>query len=1064
MPRNLGSSVRKHIAYFASTALIVGVMTAFPTGVAQSNTGDLLQVASTVYEYPDLAPGVLSVSNDQWRDTRVDCRLITETADFYTTMSQANSWLDIDNVVDCDVAGTAPTRSGNPAFYQLSAGQYVALTRKSNNETLTIWWGSAPIVPRLAVSSASISGIVDEAIVPITVTATNFTPNLFSVSPQLPSGLTIDSATGAISGSPESSQPATSYTITGTDGSQEATATITIGILAEPPLTVTFKQDVGMLSRSILVDSGQSIVLPKTQNAQGQEGVTLSGRGSVVFPVVKDSHLFGGWYSDSEFTDESFIGLPGDAYAPVASVELHAKWVPARDICFQVLNNTIRDLVTFPANWYPWPWEYPITPCAGTTRGTQVRVPSDVPFELPIPTRSNAGFHGWYSTQQSTDGSSTSGTLRGRGGAVHQVTFSSGNVLTYHSQWQTQDFRINFDPGSGVSRDSFGSASCEAVGTNQCGVRWRPGDSIASDGRAAVVAPSPTRDGWRFNGWFTSSSGGTRLGGGGDLIAGAANDTVRAQWTQLALTRSSASLQANQGSAITPWTVTASGFTSPVFTVDPALPAGLTLNPATGSINGTPTQAQSATTYTVTATEGSDSASTTVSITIVAPATVTFDVGLGAGNSPAPVSASVGSTITLPRPTRPQHAFIGWFNQPLAGDRVGDSSRSYVVTGDETLYARWLDTSVPPIPPTPNTPVTPPASNRGVIVDENGQDSVVDVTPNPGNTGVSVGRPASGSSAGFDITLEGVDAAGDPVELSPEGLLILSEDRRVAAAGSGFTPEAPVAFYLISPGAQVVSQVSAFGWLSPASGGQILLGMLTVDGTGDFAGTLILPDGLSSGDYLVQAVGPTSDGEILSITLGVRVEASATGVRPDPAIPASEPIKVLALPGDQSARVMWSPPQNSGDFAVTTYQVVGSPGGGCLVQAPALSCEITGLTNGVEYTFRVRALTGAGWSAYSQPSLPVTPGVGSAASIMVTGTRVEVRGRAGVQVRGVTTGLNGVQVTPRIRLAKEDSYSFGVGVRTIGDDGAFVWERVTSRWVYVYFIAGGVKSNRIVLR
>ena len=66
-----------------------------------------------------------------------------------------------------------------------------------------------------------------------------------------------------------------------------------------------------------------------------------------------------------------------------------------------------------------------------------------------------------------------------------------------------------------------------------------------------------------------------------------------------------ASTSATQNSAITPFTpVTVAGGTAPfTYSVSPALPAGLTLNPATGRISGTPTEVLAITTFTLTATD-----------------------------------------------------------------------------------------------------------------------------------------------------------------------------------------------------------------------------------------------------------------------------------------------------------------------------------------------------------------------------------------------------------------------------------------------------------------------------
>lgn len=69
------------------------------------------------------------------------------------------------------------------------------------------------------------------------------------------------------------------------------------------------------------------------------------------------------------------------------------------------------------------------------------------------------------------------------------------------------------------------------------------------------------------------------------------------------------------GTAITPVTPTASSGLSS-FTVTPALPSRLSLDPAKGTIAGTPAAGSAAATYTVTATGGGASASASVSITV----------------------------------------------------------------------------------------------------------------------------------------------------------------------------------------------------------------------------------------------------------------------------------------------------------------------------------------------------------------------------------------------------------------------------------------------------------------
>jgi hypothetical protein len=86
----------------------------------------------------------------------------------------------------------------------------------------------------------------------------------------------------------------------------------------------------------------------------------------------------------------------------------------------------------------------------------------------------------------------------------------------------------------------------------------------------------------------------------------------------------------------------------------------------------------------------------------------------------------------------------------------------------------------------------------------------------------------------------------------------------------------------------------------------------------------------------------------------------------------SAPLGVTTTPGKASAVVSWSAPSSDGWSAVTAYTVTASPGGAvCSVGAPALSCTVSGLSDG-PYTFTVAARNGVGWSAASAPSPSVT--------------------------------------------------------------------------------------------
>ena len=193
---------------------------------------------------------------------------------------------------------------------------------------------------------------------------------------------------------------------------------------------------------------------------------------------------------------------------------------------------------------------------------------------------------------------------------------------------------------------------------------------------------------------------------------------------------------------------------------------------------------------------------------------------------------------------------------------------------------------------------------------------------------------------------------------------------------------------------------------------------------------------------------------------------SAKPSPPAPVIPPSAPLNVSGVGGDAEATITWSAPSSAGSFPVSTFQAVVSPGGQTCLSASS-PCVISGLSNGTEYTVAVRALSGAGWGAFSNPSAPFTPEAPPVEkSILITGTRGEVRGRPGVIVSGSSTGMAGEQVAPWVKFPGQTSYTEGVSRVTVNAEGDFTWQRRTGKKIYVYFraVETDIRSSRIVIR
>lgn len=125
--------------------------------------------------------------------------------------------------------------------------------------------------------------------------------------------------------------------------------------------------------------------------------------------------------------------------------------------------------------------------------------------------------------------------------------------------------------------------------------------------------------------------------------------------------------------------------------------------------------------------------------------------------------------------------------------------------------------------------------------------------------------------------------------------------------------------------------------------------------------------------FTARVRGPVDDS---TITRTITISAAPNpgpGPGPSPQVP-SAPRQVVATAGDGQAQVTWSVPQSDGGASISSYQVTSTPDGRqCLASAPALTCAVTGLSNGTSYTFTVRAMNRVGWGPVSTPSAAVIP-------------------------------------------------------------------------------------------
>ena len=216
--------------------------------------------------------------------------------------------------------------------------------------------------------------------------------------------------------------------------------------------------------------SGVTVTYDANGGSISPQYETTLAETSVTLPAPnRNGYVFDGWHTAP--SGGTRVGGAGDSFVVEVDVTLYAHW-------------RAGVTVTYNAN-------------GGNVSPQYETTLAETSVTLPAPNRNGYVFDGWHTAP-------SGGTRVGGAGDSFMVEVD----VTLYAWWSPGEVTLTYNPNGGIV-----SLPHETVLAESC-----------------VTLPAPFRNGYFFNGWYTAPSGGTRVGGAGDIFVVEADVMLYAQW------------------------------------------------------------------------------------------------------------------------------------------------------------------------------------------------------------------------------------------------------------------------------------------------------------------------------------------------------------------------------------------------------------------------------------------------------------------------------------------------------------------------------------------------------
>jgi RHS repeat-associated protein len=610
--------------------------------------------------------------------------------------------------------------------------------------------------------------------------------------------------------------------------------------------------------------------------------------------------------------------------------------------------------------------------------------------------------------------SSPGGVLGTAGGSATSATVSPLTNGTSYTFTVTATNSVGTGPASSPPSNAVTPSTVPGAPTNvtatagnaQASVSWTP---PASNGGSSITGYTVTSS----PGGFTANAGGSATTA---TVTGLTNGTAYT-FTVTATTAIGTGPASSPSPAVTPATVpgaptgvTATGgnaqatvtWTAPASNGGAAItgytatssPGGFTASVGGGATSATVVGLTNGTSYTftVTATNSVGTGPASSLSNAVTPAAVPgapTGVTATAGNAQAAVSWTAppanGSSITSYTVT------------PFVGSNAGSSASVSGTTTSTTLTGLLNGTTYTFQVTATNgvgtglagtssavTPTGPPYAPTNVVATGGNAQATVTWTA-PGNGGSAITgytvTPFVGSNAGTPVGAAANATSATVTGLS-NGTTYTFQVTATSALGIGAAGTSNAVTPATVP--QPPGSVSATGgdtqatvtWTAPANGGSAITGYIVTPYVGTTAGTPVNAGASATSTTVTGLINGTIYTFQVDATNALGNSAPGTSNPVTVGTPPGPPTNVTAVSGNTQATVSWTAPTNTGGLTISGYTVtpyIGTTAGTPVpVGGSTTTTTVTGLNNGVTYTFQVTATNALGTGA-AGTSNAVTP-------------------------------------------------------------------------------------------